>query len=47
MSAKEVAQYGYDRLMKNKSVSIPGFINKLMNLFPVKVKMKYVAHMKS
>ncbi len=46
MSPKKVAEYGYKRLMKNKEISIPGKLNRLMRLFPEKIKMKYVANMK-
>jgi len=46
MSAEEVANYAYKRLMNNKSVSISGFINKVMQAFPTNVKMISVAKMK-
>jgi len=46
MSAEDVAQYAYKRLIGNKEISIPGFINKIMNVFPVKIKMSFVARMK-
>ena len=36
MSADEVAKYAYWRLTKNKSVIIPGFLNRPLNTFPAK-----------
>lgn len=30
MSAKEVAEYGYKALIKNKAICIPGFMNKVL-----------------
>lgn len=47
MPPKKVVEYGYDRLMKNKAVSIPGIVNKLMQMFPEKIKMHYIANMKA
>jgi len=47
MPAEKVAQYAYERLFNNKEVSIPGFINKIMQLFPTNIKMAFVAKMKS
>jgi len=46
MSAEEVANYAYKQLMNNKSVSISGFINKVMQAFPTNIKMISVAKMK-
>jgi len=46
MSAEKVATYAYKRLIHNKEISIPGFINKIMQLFPVNIKMSFVAKMK-
>lgn len=46
MSADEVAEYAYRQLMKNKSVSIPGFINRLMQVFPTNIKMLAVSKIK-
>ena len=46
MSANEVAEYAYWQLMKNKSVFIPGFINRIMQAFPTNIKMLAVAKMK-
>jgi short-subunit dehydrogenase len=46
MSADEVAEYAYRQLMKNKSVFIPGFINRVMQAFPTDIKMLAVAEMK-
>lgn len=46
MSAEEVAKYTYGQLMKDKSVSIPGFINRAMQVLPTSIKMLGVAKMK-
>ncbi|URZ04296.1 SDR family NAD(P)-dependent oxidoreductase [Clostridium felsineum] len=47
MTAEEVAAYAYKLFMKNKSVIVPGFTNKIKNCLPVKLKMMFVAKMKS
>ena len=47
MSATDVAQYAYKRLIANKEISIPGMINKVTKIFPVKLKMAHIAKMKS
>lgn len=47
MSAEEVAEYSYKKLMANKAVIVPGLINKLMKLFPMRPKMKMIAKIKS
>ncbi len=46
MSADEVAEYAYRQLTKNKSVFIPGFINRVMQAFPTNIKMLAVAKLK-
>lgn len=46
MSAEVVAEYAYKCFMKNKEVIVPGFINKLLRVVPVKIKMYGVAKMK-
>lgn len=46
MSADEVADYAYRQLMKNKSVVIPGFINRVIQIFPTNIRMLAVAKMK-
>lgn len=46
MSADEVAKDAYWQLMKNKSVFIPGFINRVMQVFPTNLKMSAVANIK-
>lgn len=46
MTAEDVAQYAYKRLLFNKEISIPGFINRVMNVFPTKIKISFVAKMK-
>jgi short-subunit dehydrogenase len=46
MSAEGVAKYAYNCLKKNKAIGIPGIINRLMQLAPEHLKMRYVAGMK-
>ena len=46
MTAEDVAKFAYKRFMKNKDITIPGLVNRLKNLFPVKFKMAVVAKMK-
>lgn len=46
MSPEKVAAYAYKRLQHNKEISIPGFMNKIMQLFPMNIKMSFVAKMK-
>lgn len=46
MSADEVAEYAYRQLMKNKSVFIPGAINRVLQAFPTSIKMLAVVKMK-
>jgi len=46
MSPEKVAAYAYKRLQHNKEISIPGFMNKIMQLFPINIKMSFVAKMK-
>ncbi|URZ07489.1 SDR family NAD(P)-dependent oxidoreductase [Clostridium felsineum] len=47
MTAEEVAVYAYKLFMKNRSVIVPGFTNRIKNWLPVKLKMMFVAKMKS
>jgi len=46
LSAERVAKAAYRQLMKNKEKSIPGFVIKIMHLFPTKIKMSFVAKLK-
>lgn len=46
MFADEVAEYAYRQFMKNKPVSIPGVINRVMQLFPTNLKTLAIAKMK-
>lgn len=46
MAPEIVAKYAYHHLMKNKGIMIPGLINHIMKLFPVKLKTYWVARMK-
>ena len=47
MSAQLVAQYAYRRFMKNKEISVPGVMNRVIRLIPKKIKMYAVAAMKN
>lgn len=47
MAAEEVARFAYKGFMKNKEIIVPGFINRIKNCFPVKLKMIAVAKMKN
>lgn len=46
MTSKEVAEFGYKNLMSNKEMFIPGIMNRLVQIFPDKVKISFVANMK-
>ena len=46
MTAEDVATYAYKRFMKNKEITISGFVNRITRWFPVKLKMMVVAKMK-
>ena len=46
MSPKEVAELAIHGLNKNVAVIIPGIMNRLLQLFPQKIKMYAVAKMK-
>lgn len=46
MSAKVVAKYAYERLMKEKELAVPGMLNKLLRMIPVKIKIPFVAQLK-
>lgn len=46
MSAEKVARIAYSGLMKNREIIIPGLKNRLLQFFPIKVKMSSVARMK-
>lgn len=46
MSAEKVAEYAYRQLIKNKSVFIPGFINRVMQVLPTNIRMLGIAKMK-
>lgn len=47
MTAEKVSLIAYHGLMRNKEIIIPGLKNRLLQLFPLKVKMASVAKMKS
>lgn len=46
MSAEKVAQLAYRQLKKNKSVLIPGFANRAMQVLPTNIKMFGIANNK-
>jgi len=46
ITAEDVARYAYKRFMKNKEITISGFVNRITRWFPVKLKMMAVAKMK-
>jgi len=41
------ARYAYKRFMKNKDITVSGFVNRITRWLPVKFKMMAVAKMKS
>jgi short-subunit dehydrogenase len=46
MTSEEAVIYAYKRFLKNKDVIIPGFKNRIIRLFPIKLKMSFIAKMK-
>jgi len=46
VSAKSVARYAYRRYNKNREVIVPGIMNKLMRILPIKIKVAGIAKMK-
>lgn len=46
MPAEKVAQAAFKGLKRNKEIIIPGLMNRLMQLFPLKLKMRHVAKLK-
>lgn len=46
MTSEDVARYAYKRLMNNKDIIVPGFINRLIRWTPVKFRMMVIARMK-
>lgn len=46
MSPERTAKCAYRGLMKNKDVIVPGILNKLLRLVPVKIKIYFVAQIK-
>ena len=47
MSAEDVAQYAYKRLIANKEISISGIYNRITKVLPVKLKMAHIAKKKN
>lgn len=47
MSPEKVAAYAYQRLKRNKAVSIPGISFRLMKLCPIKIKTLVIARVKA
>lgn len=46
MKAERVATYAYKKFMKNKEIIVPGTIQKMLRLMPVRFKMMFVAKIK-
>lgn len=46
MSVDRVAAYAYKKLMKNREIAVPGIINKLFRIVPVKIKIFFIALIK-
>lgn len=46
MTAEKVATDAYKQFMKNKEIIVPGFVNKIIRLMPVRFKMMIVAKVK-
>ncbi|GFZ33115.1 short-chain dehydrogenase [Clostridium zeae] len=46
MTAEKVAKYAYKKFMENKEVIIPGILNKMLKLIPVKLRMITIAKIK-
>lgn len=46
MTAERVATYAYKKFMKNKEIIVPGIINKILRLMPIRFKMMFVAKIK-
>jgi short-subunit dehydrogenase len=47
MTAKAVAEHAYKRFMKNKDITVPGFVNKILICLPEKLRMIAIAKIKS
>lgn len=46
MTPEKTAAYAYHKLMKNKEIIVPGILNKMVRIVPVKIKMLFVAWIK-
>lgn len=46
MSPEKTAEYTYDKLMKNKEIIVPGILNQILRIIPVKIKIFFVAMIK-
>lgn len=46
MSPQKTAEYAYKKLMRDKEVIVPGILNKLLRIVPVKIKIFFVALIK-
>ena len=46
MNAEDVAKSAYNRFMKNKGITISGFLNRIIRWTPVQIKMMVIAKMK-
>ena len=46
MSADKVAKIAFRGLMNNKEIIVPGLRNRLLQVFPLKIKMFFIAKVK-
>lgn len=46
MSPQKTAEYAYRKLMKNKEIIVPGMLNQLLRMLPVKIRIFFVALIK-
>lgn len=46
MSPDKVAEYAYHKLMKNREIIVPGIINRILRIVPVRIKIFFVTLIK-
>jgi len=46
MTAEDVARYAYKRFMKNKEITVSGFVNRVLRWMPMKLRMMAIAKIK-
>ena len=42
MNPDKVAVYAYNKLMKNKEIIIPGILNRVLRVIPIRIKIFFV-----